>query len=180
MHEIAKRLSIKGFDVLALTSGFKGLPEKEIIEGYRVNRIGDHDSYPFHLHKVLRRHIACADIIVEDTSKIPLYTPLRSGGKPVVAVVHHLSREIYFEELPLRKALLAYAMEGLMPRLYNLYPNTTLVTVSQSTREELIRLGAKPEKITIVANAVDHEKYKPRTNSPLKPVSYTHLTLPTN
>jgi glycosyltransferase involved in cell wall biosynthesis len=135
---------------------------EEVLEGYRIKRLGSHDSYLLHLHKTLSQYTAWADVIVEDTSKIPLYTPLRSNGKPVVAIVHHLNREIYFEELPLRKALMAYIMEGFMPRLYSSLPNTKLVAVSKSTYEELVKLGAKPDKITIIADAVDSSKYKPK------------------
>jgi glycosyltransferase involved in cell wall biosynthesis len=162
MHEILKRLCIKGHEALALTSGFKDLPMEEVLEGYRIKRLGSHDSYLLHLHKTLSQYTAWADVVVEDTSKIPLYTPLRSNGKPVVAIVHHLNREIYFEELPLRKALMAYIMEGFMPRLYSSLSNTKLVAVSKSTYEELVKLGAKPDKITIIADAVDSSKYKPK------------------
>ena len=43
----------------------------------------------------------------------------RARGKPVIAVIHHLNRKIFFEELPLRKAILAHVMETVMPCLYS-------------------------------------------------------------
>ena len=165
MHEICRRLVLEGHEVLALTSGFKGLPESEVVDGYRVERVGDHDLYLLGLHGVLGRYARWADVVVEDTSKVPLYTPIRLRGKPIVAVVHHLNRGIYFEELPLSRALLAYAMEGLFPRLYASLPNVRLVAVSESTYKELVGLGARPDRVAIVADAIDHERYRPRMGS---------------
>ena len=194
----------RGFEVTFVSSWYEGLPREEHGD-YRIVRVADHDRYILSVPKILRDFVGEVDVVVEDTSKVPLYTPLlRRGGKPVIALVHHLNREIYFEELPPNKALLAYLMETFMPPLYAKCGQTCFVAVSKSTRGELVKMGATPEKIAVVPNAVDHSIYKPKTNSPMEqkaekplilyvsrlkkykrphhviPVSYTHLTLPTN
>jgi len=169
MHEILSRISKKGFEVIAITSGFRGLKRLEHIDGYSVLRVGGHETYLFHAVKALLRYVRWADVVVEDTSKVPLFLPLLLGrfGKPVIAIAHHLNREIYFEELSPLKAWIAYDMESLMPRLYTEIPNTRFAAVSQSTCEELIELGAKPNRIAVVPNGVDVSKYKPETCNPM-------------
>jgi glycosyltransferase involved in cell wall biosynthesis len=157
MHEISRRLARRGVRVHAVTSWFPGLARFERLDGYTVERIGTHDDYALHVPHVLRHYSGWADVIVEDTSKIPLMTPLlRSArGTPVIAVVHHLNRRIYFRELPPHKALLAYILETMMPRLYSHVDSTLLVAVSRSTREELVDMGADPDRVFIVPNAVN-------------------------
>ncbi len=157
MHQIARRLAARGHQVVAVTSWHPGLRRVEELGGYTVVRVGDHDLYPLQLPRVLARYRGWADVIVEDTSKVPLYLPLLRPvhGLPVVAVVHHLNRGIYFQELdPLRGAL-GYVSEALMPRLYSRLPRTLIVAVSESTREELLKLGAKASRVAVVPNAID-------------------------
>lgn len=162
---LIRSLVHRGFEVTLVSSWFKGLPWKEHGD-YQIVRVADHDRYILHVPKILRNFVKEVDVVVEDTSKVPLYTPfLRREKKPVIALVHHLNREIYFEELPPTKALLAYLMETFMPPLYTKCRQTCFVAVSKSTRNELIKMGATPEKITVVSNGVDANTYKPKTNS---------------
>jgi len=170
MHEVCRRLARKGVNVRAVTSWFPGLKRFEEIDGYTVERIGTHDDYILHVPRILKHHSGWADVIVEDTSKVPLMTPLLRPRKDmaIIAIVHHLNREIYFREMPLLKAIIAYALESLMPRLYTHLPRTLLVTVSESTKNELVKLGADPGKITIVPNGIDIAKVDSNPHPPLK------------
>jgi len=156
MHEICKRLARLGVNVRAVTSWFKGLKRIERIDGYYVQRVGTHENYILHVPRILRQYSKWAEVIVEDMSKVPLMTPLfRHQRTPVIAIVHHLNRDIYFQELPLHKAIIAYILESIMPKLYSLLPDVTLVAVSKSTKEELGRLGANLQRIKIVSNGIN-------------------------
>jgi len=165
MHQICKRLAQKGHKIHAITSWHPKLKHKETIDGYTIQRIGNHDNYILHIPKILKTYKNWANIIIEDTSKIPLLTPILRPNKtpPVVAIVHHLNRDIYLQELPIHKAIIAYMLETIMPKLYTTLPNTHLIAVSNSTKQELIKLGAKPQKIHIVPNAIDHNPHNPNT-----------------
>ena len=157
MHEICKRLTRMGIMVHAVTSWFPGLKIYEELDGYSIERIGSHDNFILYVPKVLKRYSDSFDVIVEDMSKSPLLTPILRLNKriPVVGIVHHLNREIYFRELPPLRALIAFMLESFMPILYTHLPGTILVTVSKSTKEELIRLGADKNKIVIIPNAIN-------------------------
>ncbi len=157
MHEICRRLIKYGHKIHAVTCWHPQLKHFEKIEGYTVERVGNDLTYPLYIPYIITKYIKYIDVIVEDTSKIPLFTPLlrMKTSPPVVAIVHHLNRDIYFQELPLHKATIAYILETLMPKLYTTLPNTILIAVSESTKQELIKLGADPKRIYIVPNAVD-------------------------
>ena len=143
-------------NVRAVTSWFKGLRHIERIDGYYVERVGTDQNYILHVPRILRQYSEWAEIIVEDTSKVPLMTPLlRHQRTPVIAIVHHLNRDIYFQELPPHKAIIAYILESIMPKLYSLLPDVMLVAVSKSTKEELGRLGANLQRIRIVSNGIN-------------------------
>jgi len=175
MHEICRRLARRGVEVHAVTSWFPGLKRLEEMDGYTVERIGTHDDYILHIPRILKHYSDGADVIVEDTSKAPLMTPLLRPKKDmsVIAIVHHLNQEIYFHEIPLTKAIIAYTLESLMPRLYTRLPRTVLVAVSKSTVQELIRLGANPSRIVIMPNAIDITKVKNNPHPKAKDVTPT-------
>jgi len=158
MHEVSRRLAREGFRVHVATSWFPGLKPLEKIDGYTVERVGTHDNYILYVPHFLKRYSSWANVIIEDTSKAPLMTPLLRPKKhiPVLAVVHHLNREIYFYETSLLKALIAYLLESHMTRLYTHLPNTILITISKSTKQELVKLGADPKKIIIAPNAINN------------------------
>lgn len=148
-----------GYEVRAVTSWYPGLKMREVLNGYTVERVGTHDNYILYVPQVLKKYASWADVIVEDTSKIPLMVPLmrRRNGIKVLAIVHHLNRNIYFYELPFIKAVIAYSLETIMPSLYSRLPDVWLIAVSNSTREELIKLNADPNRIFIVPNGIDNK-----------------------
>ena len=175
MHEICRRLARRGVEVHAVTSWFPGLKRFEEIDGYTVERVGTHDDYILHIPRILKYYSDWVDVVVEDTSKVPFMTPLLRSKKdmPVIAIVHHLNQEIYFHEISLSKAIIAYTLESLMPRLYTRLPRAVLVAVSKSTMQELVRLGANPSRIIIVPNAIDVTKIKNNPHPRAKDITPT-------
>jgi glycosyltransferase involved in cell wall biosynthesis len=52
--------------------------------------------------------------------------------------------------------------------LYSLYKNTKVITISKSTKNELINLGIKKPNITIIYSGVNNYQYKtPKSKTPL-------------
>nr|MDO8135731.1 glycosyltransferase family 4 protein [Candidatus Njordarchaeum guaymaensis] len=165
LHEIAKRLANAGYDITVLSSHFGNMPREESIDGYRAVRVGDHYRYPLAVHMLLKNLVDDYDVVIEDVNKVPIYAPLRhSSTKRVLTIVHHLNRAIFFEELPLPKALIAYVLETMMPSIYTNFFGVPIVAVSDSTRRELLSLKANPSNVTVVQNGIDNEAYKPLAN----------------
>lgn len=92
------------------------------------------------------------DIILDCHNGIPFFTPLYAK-EPVIGVVHHIHQVVLKECLPAPAAALAGWMErDLMPWAYR---RRQFITVSQSTRQEMVDMGLTGSGITIVHNGVD-------------------------
>lgn len=155
LHEVFKRLESKGHSVTLLTSKFPGCKTRETIEGIRVIRKGkkltfNYEAMFYYLKNLRNQNF---DIIIEDISKIPLLTPLYVK-KPILVITHHLHGPTLFREIPYPMALYAYAFE----KLIALYRNVKIITVSNSSKKELIKMGIPKENIKIVHNGIKLKK----------------------
>jgi glycosyltransferase involved in cell wall biosynthesis len=172
LHETAKRLVKMGHAITVLSSHSGNLPKQDCIDGYRVVRVADNDSYPLGACPLLRRLGKQFDIVIEDYSKFPLYVPFLIGfAKRTLVIVHHLNRRVYFGELPLFKALIAYILETVMPYIYTRIFRTQMVAVSESTAKELVALKADPRMVTVIHNGApnpgrDHLSWEEKTPEP--------------
>ena len=130
LHEIARRLAKDGYDISVLTSHINNLPAVEWIDGYKVIRIGGHETYPYAVWRSLRRFAKDSDMIIEDINLVPIYAPLLlRPAKKMLAIVHHLVQRIYFDELPLWKASIAYTLETMMPYVYSRVFNVPILSL---------------------------------------------------
>ncbi len=158
MHEIFKRIAAKGHEVTLLAHKFKGAPERETIDGIKIIRTGskhffDKQAKIFYKYKL---HEKDFDLVVDDISKIPLFTP-KYVKLPLVGIIHHIHGDSLYKELPKPLAKYIIYKEQQLPFIYGDVP---IFTVSPSTRDELIELGLNPEKIDFLYNAIDHNLYK--------------------
>jgi glycosyltransferase involved in cell wall biosynthesis/O-antigen/teichoic acid export membrane protein len=151
-HEVAMRWNAQGHDVTLLTSGFRGAAKTTQIDGIRVRRVGRLRTGSFHLlvQRELMR-LRGFDLVVESVNTIPFLTPLwRRGLPPTVALVHQLAVDVWDTELPKPLAWLGRRIERGMFRLYRDVP---VAAVSNSTRDDLVRLGLND--VTVVAPGRD-------------------------
>jgi glycosyltransferase involved in cell wall biosynthesis len=152
MHEIGRRWAQDGVEVGWLSQRFSGSTRIEVIDGIRVHRVGGrYTLYPLVVLAYLVRLRGRYDVIVDCENGIPFFTPLFTRV-PKVLVVHHVHQEIFRRQLrpPLR--WVAMGLEGwLVPRVYK---RTPIVAVSRSTRDDLVRCGFDPVRISIIHNGV--------------------------
>lgn len=165
LHEIFKRIVQHGHQVTLLTSKYNGCKRGEIIDGIRVIRIGTKLTFLFSAFFYYITRFGFGknnfDFIIDDISKIPVFTPLYVK-KPIIAIIHHIHGKTLFKELPFFMAVFAYICEWLMPFFYKKIP---IITVSESTRNELILKGIPKSNIEIIYNGVNHELYVPGKKS---------------
>jgi glycosyltransferase involved in cell wall biosynthesis/O-antigen/teichoic acid export membrane protein len=139
-HEVTRRWVEQGHDVTLLTSKFDGARDVESIDGVSVRRIGKLRNGSFHL-KVQRElaRVRGFDLVVDEINTAPFLTPLwRRRLPPVVALIHQLAEDVLDSELPRPLAALGRWLE---PRTLRLYRDLPVVTVSESTRSDLERIG---------------------------------------
>jgi glycosyltransferase involved in cell wall biosynthesis len=80
------------------------------------------------------------DVVVDEINTIPFMTTRYvNGGEKIVALIHQLAKEFWHYELPYPVAWLGANV--LEERWLKKYKNVTTITVSDSTKRELIDLG---------------------------------------
>lgn len=158
LHQIFKRIAAKGHEVTLVAHQFKGAPAQETYEGINIIRIGNKFLFDRQFKKFYNKILAKAnfDLIVDDISKIPLFTP-KYITKPLVGIIHHIHGKSLYKEIPKPLAKYIIRSEKLIPFVYR---ETPIFTVSQSTKNELAALGQPEDKIEILYNAIDHDLFK--------------------
>jgi len=157
LHEIFKRIVAMGNDVTLVVSSFPGGQGEEIIEGIRVIRKGNRNTFNFMVPKLYKKLINNEqfDIVIDDINKIPFYTPL-FVRKPLLAISHHFFGKSIFREVNFVKGLYVYLAEYLVNFIYK---KTPFVVVSESTKNEFIERGFSSNNVVIVTNAITKENF---------------------
>jgi len=165
-HELAKRWVGQGNKVTIICGGWEGCNKEEVIEGIKTIRIEKEFSQyllsPFAYFKLKEK----PNIIIDVENGIPFFIPLFSKPTKILHI-HHIHKNVWFKETwngGLKNkviALIGYFLETkVMPFVYR---NTKIVTVSESSNEEIKRLFKKEAEI--VYNGVDTNKFKPDEKS---------------
>ncbi len=153
IHEIAKRFVGDGNRVTVFCGNDNNQRAEEVINGVEIMRRGGTFSvYVYALFYYLLKFRGKVDVIIDCENGIPFFTPL-FVKEPVILLVHHVHQEIFRAFLKFPLNYIAEFLEGnLMPLVYS---KKKVVTVSQSSREDIISLGfTDPSRIEIIQNGV--------------------------
>jgi glycosyltransferase involved in cell wall biosynthesis len=160
LHEIFARLAERGHAVTLLVSGWTdGMAEQEV-DGMRVVRCGNRNTFPVHVVRRYRDLVAehgGFDVMVEDINKFPLFSPVWSD-LPVVGLVPHLFGTTAFQQANLPVAAAVWASELLMPSAYR---DLEFVVISESTADDLEQRGFAAERLHVSYPGIDHSVFRP-------------------
>ena len=157
LHEIFSRIAARGHSVTLYCSHFPNAPREEMVDGLRVIREGQRNTFnacvPW---RYLRRfQHEDYDVVVDDVNKIPFYTPLYVR-KPLLVLAHHLFGKSIFVEAGVLAGLYVYASEWL---LNHVYKHTPLTVVSESTAHEFVARGFDNSAISIIHNCITQSAF---------------------
>jgi glycosyltransferase involved in cell wall biosynthesis len=159
--EVARLWSEAGIDVTMRTSYASGHPKVTRRDGYTViRRAGRYAVFPRAVgSEMIGRH-GPRDGLVEIWNGVPFLSPLWCRG-PRVVFLHHLHRKMWPMVLPENPGLARFGatLEGrLAPPFYR---RTEIVTLSESSREELVRLlHLRPDRVRVVEPGIDR-RFRP-------------------
>ena len=106
-----------------------------------------------------------ADVVLEVCNGIAFFTSLwRWMRKPRVLLVFHVHQEHYVTELGLRGRVAAFLLEQVPLQIF--YPGVPVITISQSSREDLVALGVERERIHVVYCGLDSGLLAPGPKAP--------------
>lgn len=163
-EELAKRLAAEGHTVTFVVAGFPGADSEERRDGFRVVRVGGRVTGYVAAWRYYRRHRAelNPDLVIDECNTIPFFAGWYVG-RPTVLFLHMLCRGIWFYQLPAPVGLVGWLLEPVYLRL--LPRGGAVITVSDSTRQDLIRHGFREQDIRIISEGIE-----------LRPVSQLQLT----
>lgn len=151
-EEIAKRLARDGHEVVFLVGGFEGSQKEEIINRYKIIRLGGQWTCYFEAYRYYKKNLnTWPDIIIEEINTIPFFTQFYSNQKKFL-FFHQLCREIWFYQMIFPLNLIGYLIE---PVYLWLLRKNKVITVSNSTKNDLVRHGFRSKNISIISEGIE-------------------------
>ena len=167
-HKIASLWAAAGLDVTFRTSAVPGAPAALTRDGYRVlRRSGRYAVFPGAAWEGIRMGQRPGDALVEIWNGMPFLSPLWYRG-PRLVFLHHVHAEMWGMVLPPTLARLGDLVERrFAPRFYR---TSRIVTLSESSRAEIVEMLALPAERVSVAPPGVETRYTPggvRSPTPL-------------
>lgn len=169
VQELAKQWVKQGHCVTLFCGNDTQNKRYEVIDGVNIIRRGGfYTVYLWAVLYYLLKFRGQFDFIIDSENGIPFFTPLFTRT-PKIGLIHHVHSDIILKELklPITKippAVIAkYVESKLMPLIYR---NTQMVTVSESSKRDMEKLGfGKSKPIMIVNPGIDLSILKPSRKS---------------
>jgi len=181
-HEIAKRLVQRGHKVTLITSRYPNAESREKIDSVEIIRLGNLKTVYLHAYYYYQKHLKGQyDIVVEEINgNIAWLTPLYAK-ETVIALRHQVEysgliniyRSVLPYKLPLPVAVALYFNEAFYLKIYAKL-RIPFITVSNSTKQDLVKAGIPPYLIHIVPNGLS---YPPLEKIPEKDSTFTAMFL---
>lgn len=159
-HELMSRLVAAGHTVTLITSGYShpvtGQPavaHDTDPAGYHIIRTGNRLSTYLMAARYFRKHRQqlAPDLVIDECNTLAYFARFYTGVR-TIQLFHQLARQIWFYELPLPISLIGYVVEPLYLRLLSRSPE--VITISESTRLDLIRYGYRPSAIKLISEGI--------------------------
>ncbi|MFC2001729.1 glycosyltransferase family 4 protein [Chloroflexota bacterium] len=170
LHEVGKRLVKKAHEIYMVCGKTEPhLPDYEEIDGIRIHYVSTIPDFLFRFKKLsfyLSRYLFYflsvkkiykvgkhVDIIIDDVAPVPslAYPISRIQGKPTYAIIHEFLGFEWFRSRDTVTAILGFSAQ----RLLKVFNFDKIITVSQFTRDRLVKFGLNPEKIFVIPNGID-------------------------
>ncbi len=152
-HEIAKRWVERGKEVTLFTSAFAGCARGEVVDGVRIIRDGGKYSVYWKAEEYYKKYFKKNfDVVIDEINTRPFLIPeYVNNGEKMVALIHQLAREFWFYET--RFPINYFGYYFFEKRWLKNYLDIPTITVSESTRKDLVALGFK--KVSIVSEGIN-------------------------
>ena len=151
--EFMRRWAAAGLDITHRTSAAVGQPSTATRNGYRVVRRGSRYSvFPRAIASEWVHRMGRYDALVEVWNGVPWMTPLWCR-RPRITFLHHVHGPMWDQLLPWPLAGVGRAMEARFAPPF--YRRSLTLTPSEATRDDLLQLGFRSDRVVAVNNGVD-------------------------
>lgn len=152
-HEIAKGLVAKGHEVIQFSSEFKSSKPEEQIDGIKIIRDGALDARRLtgsvyfkafrYYEKKLKGNV---DLVIDEIHGMPFFIPLYVKERKI-ALICEMTGDLWDFSVSFPFNLLGKFLEKIYPKFYM---SITILTISESSRQELINYGFDPRQIRVL------------------------------
>ncbi len=151
--EVARLWSQAGIEVVMRTSFAQGHPTHARRDGYKVVRkAGRYLVFPRAAASEAAHRYGKRDALVEIWNGMPFFSPIWARG-PRVVFLHHVHADMWKMVLPPNLARLGDTVERqVAPRIYR---SSRMITLSESSRSEMLDIGFKKELVEVVPPGID-------------------------
>lgn len=152
-HQHAKGWVQNGHKVTLFTSYYKGGKSEEVIDGVNIIRRGDQffsvhlEAFKWYMWGIHQDF----EIVVDEFHGIPFFTPLYIRTKKI-GFIHEVAKEVWKLNFNLVLATLGGLLE---PLIFQLYKKNYFMTVSQSTKRDLVKWGIPQSRIEVIHNGIN-------------------------
>lgn len=155
-HEMLHRLDSRKYRVIHLSAMYDGLNENEEIDGVTYIRKGGIISCIYYAIKYYKKNKDVIDYVIEQCNTHRYFAPLWVEQKKRIFYIHQLTREIWDINLKFPFNKIGKMMET---PLLKLNKKDRVITVSESTKQDLVDVGFDADKIFIVYNGISFEPW---------------------
>jgi cellulose synthase/poly-beta-1,6-N-acetylglucosamine synthase-like glycosyltransferase/glycosyltransferase involved in cell wall biosynthesis/O-antigen/teichoic acid export membrane protein len=170
IHELAKRWVAQGHEVTLFCGNDQKSGRYQTVDGvWIIRRGGFYTVYFWAWMYYMRFFRGKYDIILDSENGIPFFTPLYAREK-VYLLIHHVHQEVFRKSLRPPFSWIAMLLERrLMPLVYR---KTQLITVSPSSKADIVANKLTKKEPALVYNGVDLTRCIPAKKSTVPTVLY--------
>lgn len=168
VYETSRRLVQAGIEVTVLAPRFKGSAGFENLDGIQIVRPGGNVGVHIEVMRLVRGSLA-PDIVLDDLAHAVPWLSEWLLGKPSICFFRHLHTRTLPGQVGLGTRVTLSLFETLYPVFYR---KTPFVTESQSSAEDLVRIGIPQSRITLIPPGVDTEVFRPGPRTPFPSIVY--------
>jgi glycosyltransferase involved in cell wall biosynthesis len=165
--QIINRLVRDGHEVVLLTQQYKNkdgkISEKEELKnGCKIIRIGTNKYIhtflaSFYYLKKLRNQF---DVVVSCNNTAPYFAGFLKGGEKHFSFYHQLAREVWWLETKFPLNYVGFYLLEPVATFLQSITNPKCITISESSKKDLIKFGFKAKKFFIISEGIDVEPVK--------------------
>lgn len=156
-HEMLKRMDMNKYRIIHISPMFKDGLEDEIIDGVRYIREGSSLSVIPFARKYYKKNKKNIDYVVDQCNTHRFFTKFWVEGKKRIFFIHQLTREIWHLNAKFPVSTIGALTETMFLRLSR---KDNTITVSQSTKNDLIDVGFNEKKVYILPEGLSFKPWQ--------------------
>ena len=170
LNELAKRWVKLGHHVTWFCGNDGHNPRNDTVDGVRIVRRGGlYLAFFWAFVYYMRNFRGKFDVILDCQNGVPFFAPMYAK-EPVVSLLFHVHQEVFYHDMFYPLAVLAATIERhVMPWIYR---HAKFVTISESTKSDMHKLGITQRDIQIVYPGIDHTKHHPAPKAKTPTILY--------